>query len=230
MGNKKLIVIIFLLILAISLFIISGCAAPGKQAEDKNAPGSLVPVEVREYQGEKLGSVNDFNENSIKGPQKVNKEGYLLNVIGLVQNPVSYTYDQIVNEYKKYDKVVTLNCVEGWSVKIHWEGLLVKDILAGANPLPGAKVVIFKAYDGYSTSMPLDYIINNNIILAYRMNGVDLPPERGYPLQLVAESKWGYKWIKWVTGIELSDDINYKGFWESRGYSNQGDLDKSFSD
>ena len=58
------------------------------------------------------------------------------------------------------------------------------------------------------------------------MNDEVLLPERGFPFQLVAESKWGYKWIKWIKEIELSDDENYKGFWESRGYSNSGDLDK----
>jgi len=60
------------------------------------------------------------------------------------------------------------------------------------------------------------------------MNGVPLPPERGFPFQLIAESKWGYKWIKWITEIELSNDSNYKGYWESRGYSDTGNLDESF--
>jgi DMSO/TMAO reductase YedYZ molybdopterin-dependent catalytic subunit len=52
------------------------------------------------------------------------------------------------------------------------------------------------------------------------MNGVVIPPERGFPFQLVAESKYGYKWIKWITTIELSDNADYLGYWESRGYSN----------
>jgi DMSO/TMAO reductase YedYZ molybdopterin-dependent catalytic subunit len=42
----------------------------------------------------------------------------------------------------------------------------------------------------------------------------------------VAEDKWGYKWIKWVTRIEVSNDAGFKGFWESRGYSNDGSLDE----
>ena len=57
------------------------------------------------------------------------------------------------------------------------------------------------------------------------MNNVTLPPERGYPFELVAESKWGYKWIKWLTTIELSDDDKYRGFWESRGWPNNGDIE-----
>ena len=49
-----------------------------------------------------------------------------------------------------------------------------------------------------------------------------------FPFQLVAESKWGYKWIKWITMIELSDDSGYRGYWESKGFSNTGDLNESF--
>src|SRR3989339_449468 len=55
-----------------------------------------------------------------------------------------------------------------------------------------------------------------------------LIPERGFPFQLVAEDKWGYKWIKWITEIEFSNDLNYKGYWESRGYSDTGNLNESF--
>ena len=61
------------------------------------------------------------------------------------------------------------------------------------------------------------------------MNNVTIPPEYGFPFQLVSESKWGYKWIKWVTKIEVSNDTNYTGYWESRGYTNGGDLNQSFS-
>jgi DMSO/TMAO reductase YedYZ molybdopterin-dependent catalytic subunit len=96
--------------------------------------------------------------------------------------------------------------------------------LDDVNVLDRANTVIFYAYDGYSTSLPLDYILNNNIIMAYKLNNVTLPPERGFPFQLVAEDKWGYKWIKWITKIELSDDTSYEGFWESRGYSDEGDV------
>jgi DMSO/TMAO reductase YedYZ molybdopterin-dependent catalytic subunit len=67
--------------------------------------------------------------------------------------------------------------------------------------------------------------MDNNIIMAYMMNDIVLPAERGFPFQLVAESKWGYKWI---TKIELSDDEDYLGYRESRGYSNNADLEKGF--
>ena len=190
--------------------------------------GELEPVEVREYEGEKLSTVNDFRENSIKGPQYIDTENYQLEITGLVENPMSYTYDEVIEDYKHYKKVVTLDCVEGWSVNILWEGVLVRDLLEKAKPLPEARVIIFHAYDGYTTSLPLNYIMDGDILMAYMMNEITIPPERGFPFQLVAESKWGYKWIKWITGIELSDDVNYRGYWESRGYSNTADLDKGF--
>lgn len=190
--------------------------------------GGLPFVEVREYEGINLSSINEFRENSIAGPQYIDLEPYKLNITGLVENPVEYTYEEVLGGYQQYEKVVELNCVEGWSVKILWEGVLVSDLIEGAGVSPEAKVVIFHAYDGYTTSLPLDYIIDNKILMAYKMNDVVIPPERGAPFQLVAESKWGYKWIKWITEIELSDDENYKGFWERRGYSNEGNLDEYY--
>ena len=130
--------------------------------------------------------------------------------------------------HRHYKKVVRLDCVEGWSANILWEGVLVHDLIEASIPLDTAQVVIFHAYDGYTTSFPIDYIMGNDIIMAYQMNDVIIPPERGFPFQLVAESKWGYKWIKWITEIELSDDTSYRGYWESRGYSNRADLDEPF--
>jgi DMSO/TMAO reductase YedYZ molybdopterin-dependent catalytic subunit len=193
-----------------------------------SSAGVLYPAEVREYQGEDLSSVNDFRENSIKGPQYVDMENYQLEITGLVENPASYSYEEVIEGYPNYKKAVTLYCVEGWEATILWEGVLVGDLLAGASPLPEAKVVIFHAYDGYTTSLPLDYIIDKDILMAYKMNEITMPPERGFPFGLVAESKWGYKWIRWITAMELSDDVDYRGYWEERGYSNTADLDEWF--
>jgi len=193
-----------------------------------NETNGLAPVEIREYEGVDLSLISSFRENSIKGPQDIDMESYTLGITGLITDSKNYTYDEVLNGHQHYRKVVTLDCVEGWSVTILWEGLLIRDLLAEAEPLEDAEVVIFHAYDGYTTSVPIDYIMDNDILMAYKMNDVILPPERGFPFQLVAESKWGYKWIKWITEIELSADANYRGYWESRGYSNTADLDESF--
>jgi DMSO/TMAO reductase YedYZ molybdopterin-dependent catalytic subunit len=211
----------------LALLLVSGvpalAACTGGAEQD---PDELSAVEIIEYQGEKLGSVNDFRENSIAGPQYVDMETYKLQVVGLVDKPADYEYENVIKDNESYNKVVTLDCVEGWSVKILWEG----DLIEKSGLLPEAKVVIFHAYDGYTTSFPVEYVMDNDILLAYKMNDIEIPPERGYPFQLVAESKWGYKWMKWVTGIELSDNEDYRGYWESRGYSNNGSIDQYFFD
>lgn len=141
-----------------------------------------------------------------------------------MQNETAYTYDNVINNHTHYQKVVTLHCIEGWEVRILWEGVRVKDLLQEAGYNQTAQVLVFYAQDGYATSLPLSYIINNDIMIAYKMNAVTLPPERGFPFQLVAEGKYGYKWAKWITRIEVSNDTNFRGYWESYGYDNVADL------
>jgi DMSO/TMAO reductase YedYZ molybdopterin-dependent catalytic subunit len=204
--------------LALAL-ILFGCAS-------RNYVTELGSVEVRNYSGQDLSSINDFRENSIHGPQHVNITNYRLEISGLVDRPLTLTYAEALDR-PKYSKVVTLNCVEGWSATILWEGMLLSGFLDEAGVKPEANTVIFYSYDGYSTSLPLDYIRSRNILLAYKMNNVTIPPERGFPFMVVAEDKWGYKWAKWVTKIEVSDDPNFRGYWESRGYSQAGDQNGS---
>jgi DMSO/TMAO reductase YedYZ molybdopterin-dependent catalytic subunit len=197
-------------------------------ATNSNDPSTLEGVEITEYEGQDLSSIHAFRENSISGPQHINIENYSLTVNGLVNNSFILTYDEVINNYPSYKKVVTLHCVEGWSAKILWEGIMLKDLLVDAGVNPEANTVIFYAYDGYSTSFPIEYIIDNNILMAYKMNNITIIPERGFPFVLVAESKWGYKWIKWITTINISSNQEYRGFWESYGYSNEGDLSENF--
>ncbi len=219
---------------ALSLALLAGCSNPSSGGSPQDAPRddaiALDGVEISEYEGAKLGSVEDFRENSIAGVQQVDRDTYRLDVTGLVSAPAEYTYSEVASGYASYTKVVTLNCVEGWSVKVLWEGILLRDLLEEVNIQPSANTVILHAVDGYSTSFPIEYFYENDILLAYSMNGVTLPAERGFPFQLVAEDKWGYKWIKWISKIELSDDEEYRGYWEQRGYSDTGDLGDSFFD
>ncbi|MFW3145329.1 MAG: molybdopterin-dependent oxidoreductase [Thermoplasmatota archaeon] len=193
--------------------------------ELEEGPLMLGNVEISEYKGEKLGSKEDFRENSILGPQSIDAETYRLRITGLVEEEKSYSYEELLEGFQHYRKVVALNCVEGWSVRILWDGLLVRDVIEEAGPQESGKVLIFKAEDGYTTSLPVEFFYDNDILMAYGMNNVTLDAQCGFPFQLVAEMKWGYKWIKWITEIEVSDDIDYKGYWEEVGYSNTGDLD-----
>ena len=205
--------------------LLSGCVFNPEllpERDDANVT-ALTSVEIREYQGERLSSITDFRENSLDGPQYINQSAYLLEINGLVSHPLLLPYEKVITEYPPFQKKVTLFCVEGWEVTILWEGVRVKDLLNEAGVNPAANTVIFYAADGYSTSLPLDYIEDRDILLAYSMNGVTLPAERGFPFQLVAEDRWGYKWIKWVTRIEVSDDPSYRGYWEKRGFSQSGE-------
>ena len=219
MEKKRLYENIIAALIIVFILSLSGCL---------QGPIELDGVEVREYEGEDLSSIQDFRENSIKGPQYVNKSTYMLEITGEVNQEQAYRYDDVLDLFTNYKKVITLFCVEGWNVNILWEGVLVADLIETADPTAIADTVIFHAADGYTTSLPLEYIQNKSILLAYKMNNLTLPPERGFPFQLVAESKWGYKWIKWVTEIELSDNEAYRGYWERRGYANDADLNESF--
>lgn len=206
--------------LALSIF---GCSGKGVTDSRSGKPVDLKAVEIREYQGKDLSSVSDFRENSIKGPQKVDLDSYSLKISGEVSAPVALSYED-VTQHRSYKKVVTLNCVEGWSVDILWEGVLITDLLDEAGYDSAAPTVIFHCADGYTTSLPLQFIEERKILLAYRMNGIELPEERGFPFQVVAEDKWGYKWAKWVTRIEVSENASYRGYWERRGYENDATI------
>jgi DMSO/TMAO reductase YedYZ molybdopterin-dependent catalytic subunit len=88
-----------------------------------------------------------------------------------------------------------------------------------------ANTLIFYSPDGYSTSLPISYIQENNIIIADKVNDIQLPPRQGFPFQLIAEEKYGYKWIRWIERIEISSNSDYEGYWEAKGYSNSAEIE-----
>ena len=184
----------------------------------------LYPGEVTQYQNQALSPINAVYQNAIVGTQYLNQITYRLAVTGLVNKPLMYSYDQVVNTYQSIQKVVTLNCVQGWSATILWEGILVSDLLKEAGVSPEATVVIFHSSDDYTTALPLDYIKQNNIMIASKMNNVTLTAQIGWPFMVVAQDQYGYKWAKWLTEIEASSDTSYLGYWESRGYPNDANV------
>jgi len=122
------------------------------------------------------------------------------------------------------EKLIVLHCVEGWNATVLWKGVRIKSLIDLAIAKNSANTVIFRCYDGYTTSMPLSTILERDMILAYSSNGVELPPSLGFPFIVVAEDKLGYKWARWVTEIELSDNNIYMGYWENYGYDNNADI------
>jgi len=209
------------------LIFTSACSFSGNKP-DTQSQASLARFrvgEVKDYQGKLLSPAVGPRDNSISGVQQIDIRSYRLKISGLVAKEQSLTYDEVLAK-DKYTRLITLYCVEGWKAQILWEGVLLEDLIKMASPNLSVNTVIFHASDGYTTSLPYAEIKSSQMILAFNANGIALPPEMGYPFIVVAESKYGYKWARWVTEIELSADASYKGYWESRGYSIAGNLNK----
>lgn len=188
-------------------------------------PPYTLPGEATEFMGQKLTPISQQRNNALAGTQFINNETYRLVVDGLVDNALSLSYADLL-AYPQVSKLMDLDCVEGWGFTAKWTGPTLDSIFADAEVKPEAKIAIFYSADapeGY-TSLDLSYIQERNIIIALKDNDITLPPDRGFPFQVIAEGKYGYKWAKWVTRIELSDDTSFRGYWESRGYSNDADI------
>ena len=177
--------------------------------------------EIKTYKGGQLSPYHRTYDNSIRGPQKVAKDAYRLKVDGLVQKPLSLTYKQIL-DMPSVKEVVDMPCVEGWTETLLYQGVRLSDLLALAGPKPEATWVMFHSAEGYSTGLPLKFLQGDKVMLGYKINELPLDATRGWPFQLVAPGKLGYKWAKWVVRLELTAKPQ-KGFWEKRGYDNTAD-------
>ncbi len=210
---------IMLVMLAVGSVVLS-CA--GAESTTTVVPGE---VEATEFQGVKLTPISEQGNNALKGAQSIDRDTYRLVVDGLVDQELSLSYADL-QAYAQESWLMDLNCVEGWSFTAKWTGPSLAAILDDAGVDPEAVIVIFHTADvpeGY-TSLDLDYIRDNNILLALKLNDITLPADRGFPFQVVAKDKYGYKWAKWVTRIELSADEGFRGYWETGGYNNNADV------
>jgi DMSO/TMAO reductase YedYZ molybdopterin-dependent catalytic subunit len=182
-------------------------------------------IEATEFMGHALTPISQQNNNALAGTQYIDRESYRLTVDGLVDSPLSLSYADL-QDYPQISQLMELDCVEGWNFVAKWTGPALRDIFDDAKVRPEAQIAIFHTTDvpqGYS-SLELTYIYDQNIIIALKDNDITLPPERGFPFQVVAMSKFGYKWAKWVNRIELSSDISFRGYWESEGFNNNADV------
>ena len=221
----KVFKIIFIIVSAIFMMITILLIACSNPASSSSASGAAAKeVEATEFQGTKLTPISKQGNNALAGTQNIDRQTYRLIVDGLVENPLTLTYEQLA-AYAQESWLMTFNCVEGWNFTAKWTGPQINSILKDAGIKPEAKIIIFHTTDvpnGYS-SLDLDYIRDNNILLALKLNDVTLPAERGFPFQIAAKSKFGYKWAKWVVRMEVSSDINFRGYWETAGYNNNAD-------
>ncbi|WP_340690432.1 sulfite oxidase-like oxidoreductase [Hydrogenobacter thermophilus] len=149
-------------------------------------------------------------------------KSYTFRVFGLVKNPLELSYEEML-KMPAVELVADFHCVTRWSVKdIQWEGVPTKYILELAKPEEKAKFVMIHCLEGYTTNIPIEYLLEEDTILAYRMNGQVLPRRHGYPLRLVLPKLYAWKSAKYVWGIEFMEK-DKPGFWEQRGYNMRGD-------
>src|SRR5712691_4107426 len=144
-----------------------------------------------------------------------------LEVNGLVQNRATYRF-QDLKGFPSTEQATTLMCISngldaGLISNAIWKGVPLRDVLDQAAPLSNAARVRLRGVDNYTDTIPLEKAMEPTTLLAYEMNGVQLPHRHGYPLRVIVPGYFGEKHVKWLTRIELTD-ANAKGFYETQGW------------
>ncbi len=151
-------------------------------------------------------------------------ESYRLEIRGRVASPKTFTLKEIQELFEPFRATVILQCM----TRVHWGRVRVKgarllDVIEAAVPEPGAFKIAFFGAEGFATDLFFEEVRAEpgRFLLAYEMNGRPLAADHGFPLRVVAEGKYAYKWCKWLTAIELAD-YDFKGHYEGkRGWSDR---------
>jgi DMSO/TMAO reductase YedYZ molybdopterin-dependent catalytic subunit len=141
-----------------------------------------------------------------------------LEVGGLVDKPLTLSYDEL-RALPRTSQVRNFHCVTGWSVgNVHWTGVRLTDLFDRVAPQFSARGVRFESSEvPYVDYLSVEQASLHDVMLAYEMNGKPLPREHGAPVRLVMPEMYGYKNVKWVSRVDLVDDV-YDGYWEQLGY------------
>ena len=152
---------------------------------------------------------------------------YRLRVEGLVQRPLALTLADL-RALPVAEQVSDFRCVTGWTVEdVRWTGVRIRDVLAGAGPLPsGAALSFVSAERPYVDSLTLEQTLLPDVLLAWDMDGGPLTRPHGAPLRLVMPGMYGYKSVKWVERIVLTREP-VVGYWEQRGYDRDAWIGRS---
>jgi DMSO/TMAO reductase YedYZ molybdopterin-dependent catalytic subunit len=152
-----------------------------------------------------------------------------LEVGGLVENPVTLSWDQFL-ALPQVEDVSDFHCVTAWSrYENHWRGVRFRTIAELVVPQDQARFVLCTGYDfapgtyiPYTTNLPLDRAVEDDVLLVHTWDGQPLPTEHGGPCRMITPKLYAWKGTKWIRKIEfLAKDR--KGFWEVRGYSNSAE-------
>ena len=143
-------------------------------------------------------------------------------VSGLVEVPLRFTWREF-QALPRVQVVSDIHCVTAWSrLDNRWEGVAGWELLHRARAKPEARFVIVHAEQGYTANLPLETVLDEDVLFADTHDGKPLAPEHGFPLRLVVPKRYFWKSAKWVRGMELTAE-DRPGFWEVRGYNNNAD-------
>ena len=153
---------------------------------------------------------------------KADLNRWSLRTFGLVQEEKVWTWDEFLTLPTKR-VTCDIHCVTRWSkFDTTWEGVPFNSLVAVAGVLPEAKFVIAHCDNNYTTNVPLEIMLDDDVLLAYKYNNALLEPEHGFPVRTLVPKLYFWKSAKWVRAIEFSA-IDRPGFWEKSGYHNEGD-------
>ena len=160
-----------------------------------------------------------FRYYSIAGPVKrVTPAEYVLSVGGLVDQPVTLSYADLA-AMPQTQLTRDFQCVTGWRVpQVPWSGVLLRDVLDRVKPAAGAKALHFTSFDGADTeSLTFEQARRDDVIVALSMLDAPVTHEHGGPVRLYVAPMFGYKSLKWLSGIQFTAEV-VPGFWENNGY------------
>ena len=150
------------------------------------------------------------------------KDRWKLTVNGAVENSVVWTWNDFLAQPQS-DIVADIHCVTAWSLfDSRWMGVTTSHFLSVVRPKPEARFVVFHSHDGYTTNVPMERFAEKNALLAHSWNGAEIGREHGGPMRIVIPSLYFWKSAKWVRQISFHAE-DRPGFWELRGYHNDGD-------
>jgi DMSO/TMAO reductase YedYZ molybdopterin-dependent catalytic subunit len=158
------------------------------------------------------------------GPPRVTAADWRLSILGLVNNPVDFDWEQF-NALPRVSVFSDFHCVTRWSrLDNLWEGVSTRHLMELAGGVkPEAKFVLAYGYDGgWTTNLPLDEFLAEDALVCTHHDGEPLSIEHGGPVRLVIPRLYAWKSAKWLAGIELMAD-DKAGFWERNGYHMNGD-------
>ncbi|HVB77507.1 MAG TPA: sulfite oxidase-like oxidoreductase [Candidatus Nitrosotalea sp.] len=157
------------------------------------------------------------------GPEpKVDLKTWDLKVFGLVEHELNLSYPS-VRALPQKSIQADVHCVTSWSrLGDSWQGVAIQQILDRVGPLPQARYVMAHCEFGYTTSIPLSVLNDDDVLLCHGWNGSDLTVEHGFPLRLLVPKLYLWKSAKWLRGLEFMAR-NRLGFWEQRGYHDGAD-------